>query len=138
VYTVCVIDVANASHCSPAACISGIGYEFNEEIVAYWTPSEKQIDMPESCLPDFLKSTIAPEQYGYRILDELDSYKRQYFGITLKDGQPMIYTNFFCVDDFDQWLESPVFVMDGGECFFQVLYNPATNTFSNLRNNGFA
>jgi hypothetical protein len=58
--------------------------------------------------------------------------------LTFEDGVPLIYTNFFCVDEFDYWLESMVFVMDGGECFFQVLYDPAADSFSRLRVNGFA
>ena len=117
---------------------AGIGYEFNDPIAAYWTPTQAQIDALETRLVPFLKSNIAPDHYAYGMIDRLDGYKRQYFGITFADGQPLIYTNFFCYDDFDNWLDSPVFVMDGGDCFFQVLYNPASATFSNLRINGFA
>lgn len=117
---------------------AGIGYEFNDPIQAYWTPTEAQIDTLESGLTDYLKATIVPDNYAYKIIEDLSGYKRQYFGITFAGGQPLVYTNFFCVDEFDYWLESPVFVMDGGECFFQVTYNPATDLFSNLRVNGFA
>ena len=117
---------------------AGLGYEFNDPIADYWTPSEEQIAVLEAGLPAFLKANIAPDHYAYGMIDKLDSYKRQYFSITFADGQPLIYTNFFCYDDFDNWLESPVFVMDGGECFFQMLYNPAMETFSGLRINGYA
>ncbi|MBZ0293184.1 MAG: hypothetical protein K8L99_11520 [Anaerolineae bacterium] len=118
--------------------VAGMGYEFNDPIVEYWTPTGPQIETRESGLIDLLQAEITPDRYEYQILDDLAAYKRQYFGITFADGQHLIYTNFFCVDEFDYWLASPVFVMDGGECFFQVLYNPATQTFSDLRINGYA
>ena len=117
---------------------AGIGYEFSDSVAAYWTPTREQVRALETGLVPFLKANIAPDHYAYAMIDKLSGYKRQYFGVTFADGQPLIYTNFFCYDDFDNWQESPVFVMDGGECFFQVLYNPATATFSDLRINGFA
>lgn len=117
---------------------AGLGFDFNEPIIDYWTPTEADVAALEDSLPAFLESEIPPDHYNRRILDRLDLYKRQYFGITFEAGQPLIYANFFCVDEFDYWLESPVFVMDGGECFFQVVYDPATDTFSRLSVNGFA
>jgi hypothetical protein len=42
------------------------------------------------------------------------------------------------VDDFDDWLNRLVFVMDGGQCFFNVWYNTTTHEFSDLQVNGFA
>jgi hypothetical protein len=117
---------------------AGLGFDFNEPIIAYWTPTEEFVTALEAELTAFLESEIPADHYNRRILERLDRYKRQYFGITFEAGQPLIYANFFCVDEFDYWLESLVFVMDGGECFFQVLYDPVTDTFSNLRVNGFA
>ncbi|MEO8611215.1 MAG: hypothetical protein ABI690_25185 [Chloroflexota bacterium] len=117
---------------------AGLNYEFNDPIVSYWTPTEAQISELETGLVPFLKATLTPDNYAYGMIDKLDGYKRQYFGVTFADGQPLIYTNFFCVNDFDNWQESLIFVMDGGECFFQVLYNPTNTTFSNLQINGFA
>ena len=117
---------------------AGLGFDFNDPIIDYWTPTEADVAVLEASLPTFLESEIPPDHYNRRILERLDLYKRQYFGLTLQAGQPVIYANFFCVDEFDYWLESLVFVMDGGECFFQVLYDPATDEFSRLRVNGFA
>ena len=116
----------------------GLGYDFNEPIIDYWTPAEADVAALEAGLPAFLESEIPPDHYNRRILERLDLYKRQYFGITFEAGQPLMYANFFCVDEFDYWLESYVMVMDGGECFFQVVYDPASDTFSRLSVNGFA
>lgn len=120
------------------AADSGVEFDFSESTIEYWTPSEVDVAALEAGLASFLEAEIAPDHYSRRILERLDLYKRQYFGITLDAGQPLIYANFFCVDDFDYWLESYVFVMDGGECFFQLLYDPATAEFSRLRVNGMA
>jgi hypothetical protein len=115
---------------------AGLGYEFNDPIVDYWTPTEEQVMALEAALVPFLESEIAPDDYRYGFWDEIASYKRQYFGIAFEAEQPLIYANYFCVDMFDQWLESYVLVMDGGDCFFQTIYDPATGTFSSLRING--
>jgi hypothetical protein len=117
---------------------AGVGFDFSEPIISYWTPTEADVATLEAGLVPFLESEIPPDHYNRRILERLDLYKRQYFGLTLEAGQPVIYANFFCVDEFDYWLESLVFVMDGGECFFQLLYDPATESFSRLRVNGMA
>jgi hypothetical protein len=85
-----------------------------------------------------LKATISPDQYAYGNFEHLEGYLRQYFGIMFQDGKPLIYANYFCEMGFDNWLEAPVFVLDGGECFFQLLYNPAANTYFDLRINGYA
>lgn len=116
----------------------GLQYEFNETILDYWTPTEEQVVALEGGLVHYLEAQIAPDDYRYGFWEDLEFYRRQYFGITFEGGEPLIYANYFCVEDFDYWLESFVMVMDGGDCFFQVLYDPAANTFSGLRVNGVA
>jgi hypothetical protein len=126
-----IFDAANAEDV-------GLWYEFNDPIIGYWTPTEPQIYALEGGLEGFLEAERPPEEYGYDLAGEVEFYRRQYFGVMFTEGQPLIYANFFCADDFDYWLESFVLVMDGGECFFQLLYDPATGQFSNLRVNGYA
>lgn len=116
----------------------GLGYEFNDPIIDYWTPSEEQVTLLESGLESFLQATLASDPRVDGILQKLERYQRQYFGVTFNEGEPLIYANYFCQDLFDYWLESYVAVMDGGDCFFQLLYNPVTQEFSNLRVNGYA
>jgi len=118
---------------------AGIGYEFNDPIMGYWTPTEIQVMALESSLVPYLKETIGSDGYGAGLWDKLSGYRRQYFGVTFANGQPLIYANYFCTSDyFDNWLDSHVIVMDGGECFFHVLYDPAKDTFSNLSINSMA
>jgi hypothetical protein len=69
----------------------------------------------------------------------LPFYKRQYFGIAFEKGQHVIYANYFCDSGyFDDWQDRYIVVMDGGECFFQIQYDPSKGTFSNLQINGLA
>jgi hypothetical protein len=55
----------------------------------------------------------------------------------MKEGKQVIYANFFCqVFDGMDWEEEFVFVSDGGDCYFQVLYHVATGEFSDFSVNG--
>lgn len=117
---------------------AGLEFEFNEPIIEFWTPEQAQVRELEAGIIPFLETEIAADDFRYGFWDELDGYKRQFFGVTFERGTPLIYANYFCADDFDYWRTGYVMMMDGGECFFQVLYDPATGEFSNLRINGYA
>lgn len=96
-----------------------------------WTPTQNNILQLEAGLAAYLQQNAEPEQE--RIWQELADYKRQYVGIT-QDGQEKIYANFFCEgDNSDTML---VFVLDGGDCYFQVLYTVENDQFSYLSVNG--
>jgi hypothetical protein len=99
----------------------------------YWTPSQAQIDDLEKALPAYLRDN-APERSA-DLWQKVAPYKRQYIGILLGDQQA-IYVNAMCSMDDDRWQSEPVMVMDGGDCFFNVTYNPATAQFSDLSING--
>ncbi len=117
---------------------AGLGFEFGNPVLDYWTPEQAQVRALEAGIVPFLESEIAPDEYGYGFWDDLEGYQRQYFGVTFERGTPLIYANYFCSGDFESWRTRYVLVMDGGDCFFQVLYNPASGAFTNLRINGMA
>lgn len=119
------------------ASYSGIELEYDDTVTGYWTPEQAQVRELEDGIVPFLEASIAPDHYQYGFWEDLDDYKRQYFGLTFGD-RDLIYANYFCADDFEHWRTSYVLVMDGGACFFQVLYDPADGTFSDLRINGVA
>ena len=103
----------------------------------YWTPTAEQVVELESKLSDYLKSTAparAPELWK-----KLDQYKRQYVGIVV-EGRRLIYANFICdgviKESFRDWKSRPIQVDDGGDCFFEVDYEPATGQFSELMVHG--
>lgn len=120
------------------AAEAGLQYEFNDPILEYWTPTTDQALALEMGLTSFLQTASTSEQNRAQLLENLAAYRRQYFGIAFKGGERLIYASYFCDDRFDQWLVAYIAVDDGGACFFQVVYNPAANLFSNLRVNGSA
>lgn len=102
----------------------------------YWTPAEKQILIIESKTPSFLRETsnafVFSEPPPWERLDE---YKRQYIGIIIAERK-IIYANFFCNSFETDWRKEFVFVLDGGNCFFQFMYDLNTGEFFNLQING--
>jgi hypothetical protein len=106
----------------------------------FWTPSTDDVVALERRLPAFLLSQ--PDGSNARENDlwlRAPNYLRQYVGITRK-GRRVVYANFFCsrsVTDPD-WRVSPVIVLDGGACYFQVEYDVETGVFSRLMVNGYA
>jgi hypothetical protein len=97
---------------------------------AYWTPSEAEVAALEAAAEDFI------EEQGYdQISNWLDQYRRQYVGVEV-DGRRRIYANFFCQVSGVDWKDEPVFVLDGGDCYFHFEYDPETGKFLNLQVNG--
>jgi hypothetical protein len=99
----------------------------------YWTPERAQIDSLEQALPAYLRDA-APERSA-DLWSKVAPYKRQYIGI-VRDEQQMIYVNALCSTFDERWRTEPMMVMDGGDCFFSVTYDPATGQFSDLSING--
>lgn len=86
-----------------------------------WTPTVDNVISAEQA--------IAEEQ------GDLPDHRRQYAGY-IEDGDHMIFVNGFC-DDFGQdWEREPIIVMDGGECFFNAVYNVDSATLEWFTFNG--
>ncbi len=109
------------------AMISGL------EAQGMWTPTDEVIIELEQGLPAFLASDPNATP---RLIEGTDDHYRHYIGF-VAENRTMILVNAFC--DGENWSASePVMVMDGGDCYFSVMYDPATKQFSNLRVNGSA
>lgn len=85
----------------------------------YWQPDVASITRAEEA--------IEAEQ------GELSHY-RQYVGYTV-DGQRMIFINGFCESPGD-WRSQPVFVLDGGDCYFGATFNVETGELTSFSFNG--
>jgi hypothetical protein len=96
-----------------------------------WLPDASQIAQLEAELGEYLVVEIQERP----LADRLVEYGRQYAGY-VADGHAYILVNAFCHPDEFDWENQAVFVMDGGSCFFQVTFDPATSTFQNLHVNG--
>ena len=90
----------------------------------YWTPTRQQIAELEKILPQYVESNV-PAHYS-NLKTDLADYKRQYYGIT-RFGKKVVYVSAFCKEHWsrnDTWITGFVFAIDGGECFFQLTYDP--------------
>jgi hypothetical protein len=52
----------------------------------------------------------------------LSIYRRQYVAVITEKGEKEVWVNFIC-GDYGHWRNSPVFVDDGGKCYFQLFIN---------------
>ena len=101
----------------------------------YWTPDEDDVDDLEAGLEDFLEEAVEDGLISEDAFDDLPDYLRQYAGF-VEDDDRLIFANFFCDDFGSDWEEEPVFVLDGGDCFFTLVYDPERARFSDLQVNG--
>lgn len=138
---------ANTSSTTPAVERSANGVIFTAEqaeaefpsiglqVEGAWTPTGADVAALEAALPDFLRtaqdSHLHPDP---PIWERAPDYYRQYLGM-VENGEQVIYANFFC-SEHDNWQEQIVFVLDGGDCYFQVKYNPHSGEFYDLMVNG--
>lgn len=112
--------------------ISGL---FVPEGAGKWTPSSEQVQELERRLPNELASS---KELSSSALSRLASYGRQYLG-TDKDRRKRIFVNAFCSDGgmAKETLRITLLsVFDGGECYFQIFYDPVTKKFEELTVNG--
>jgi hypothetical protein len=106
-----------------------------------WMPTVEQVADAERRLPAYLAganprlpSTCDPDTPP-RIAARLDQYARQYFGI-VSEGRRVLFINCLPVDSRSDWRVRPVFVCDGGDAYFQLLYDPELMAFTSMSVNG--
>ncbi|WP_245777085.1 hypothetical protein [Sinomicrobium oceani] len=70
---------------------------------------------------------------------QTEGYKRQYVPVINREGQKIVWINFFCNDWIDErWKSDIVDVEDGGNCYFSLKVNLDTGAYSELYINGYA
>lgn len=104
------------------------------KITGGWTPDAAMIETLEAGVEAFLKK--AKPRRSPELHAKIGPYKRQYIGIVTEDGKRRIYANFFCHVRSERWKRDPLMVADGGDCYFQLFFEPATGTYSGLMVNG--
>ena len=103
------------------------GFLFGEGSTEYWEPSISDVSKAEKCIRQALVS-VQQDPNAYQkedaafILENLTEYRRQYVGIVVA-GEKRIWCNAFFFDDsFPDWMNAPVYVLDGGRDFWQIEY----------------
>jgi hypothetical protein len=96
---------------------------------SYWNVSDEHVTQVNAALIVYLQ-----EHDEAQLLENFANYQQQFFGYVV-DGQQMIYSNYFCME-FEDWQTEFVFVLDGGDCFFQAVYDVVSGEIINLSING--
>jgi len=99
-----------------------------------WRPSAPDIASLEAALPNISKMAAVNWKSAVQI-EHPRSYFRQYIGVSHR-GARRVLINASCDGPPPYWHERLFIVTDGGTCFWQALYDPATKTFSDLTVNG--
>ena len=104
--------------------------------IDYWTPTQSDILRLENGFTPYLQAN--PDGFyttNPPIWERLTKYNRQYIGLIM-DGRQIIYANYFCNNIGTDWKSHFVFVLDGGECYFQFKYDIGSGDFFDLQVNG--
>jgi hypothetical protein len=109
------------------------------ESTEFWEPSIDDVSRAEACIRQFLTSAQDNPQLDTSqkvnapvILENLEEYRRQYVGIVV-DGEKSIWCNAFRPEDeFPNWQRLPVYVLDGGNDFWEIEYIPVKDECINF------
>lgn len=114
----------------PASKADFVAQVTDRKSLSYWTPTPADIAEATPNIKRFL------EKQNPSIASRLREYRCQYFGIVVA-GKKRIYCNFFHRDEHDEdWQACPLFVLDGGDSYFQLEYNIETKQCLNFMVNG--
>jgi len=69
---------------------------------------------------------------------ELSKYKRQYIAVTNIKGEKEVWVNCFCGTWDRDWKKNLIFVLDGGNCYFNLKINLTTGKYYEFMVNGHA
>jgi len=122
---------------SPQDEITGVILPITNEHIASWLadtkgwmPTKAIIKKAEPVILTYIKDS------DEEIFNKLDSYRCQYVGI-INEGKKRIYCNFFWLTDEEKdWHTNPVFVVDGGNWYFQIEYDVDTEKCLSISVNG--
>lgn len=99
-----------------------------------WQPSQADLATLEAALPQI--SGMKAQPHDPRHIAYPDRYFLQFLPI-IQQGKKQIFVSAFCnAPSGGEWRTHLYVVVDGGECYWQVYYDPASGKFSNLFING--
>jgi hypothetical protein len=117
------------------------GFLFDEASTQFWEPSISDVSRAEKCIRQAIVS-VQQDPNAYQkedaafILENLKEYRRQYVGIVV-DGEKRIWCNAFFFDgSYPDWIDAPVYVLDGGRDFWQIEYVPHEDKCINFHIHG--
>jgi hypothetical protein len=100
----------------------------------YWTPTRAEMARLEQGLAAYLRQAAPP--HAGDLVERLSGASGQFIGV-VSAGRRVVFGSFFCRAPEGIDLQSgPVFVADGGACYFQLSYDVEADRFYDLRVNG--
>ena len=100
-----------------------------------WEPTVADINDLEANLSQ-IAALSSKEPDVNQHIDDPGQYFRQYLAVAV-NGRKIIFVNALCsVEPGDSWRKHLIVVMDGGKCYWNAVYDPATQKFSDLVVNG--
>lgn len=114
---------------------------FPEKVKEFWTPSKQNALEADRLAQIYLRGYKSRDPYTQScipdILSRLGHYKRQYVGLVEKEGDKVIWINYFYDSGhFSYWTKDLVYVFDGGRSFFRIKVNLDKNKCYDLSING--
>lgn len=104
------------------------------KVAGGWKANGEIVAALESNLKNITSLRSGGGVKGIRI-EHPEKYYRQYVPVVVA-GRKLIYVNAFCRSEVPDWRTHFVTILDGGDCVWSVLYDPATGQFSDLEVNG--
>ena len=98
----------------------------------YYEPSSISTEAFKAALADHLRAN--PDVS----LMPLSEYRFQFVGLTI-EGKQILFANAFCKSHWQRysyWRTNLVLVDDGGNCYFQAVYDPGIKSIMKLMVNG--
>jgi hypothetical protein len=96
-----------------------------------FTPNKNEILKAEKCLQSKFKNLNVE-------LENIEKYKRQYFGLYDENGNVYLLINFFIPNKIleETWLDKKIIVKDGGSNYWNIKYYIDTDELKELNVNG--
>jgi hypothetical protein len=127
-------------------CSKGNFIKWPVEAKELWLPDSSIIENIFSQMPnglDSLEKEIPRNPHDLydtlpkrNLLRPLQTYYFQVLGVIAKDNHKMIYFNAACEVEGGGWTKGLYYVLDGGNCFFNVVYDLTDGKWKFLRING--
>jgi hypothetical protein len=106
----------------------GFYFDDHGRATSYWTPEVAHVLAVAKALR--ARRWKQHPRIGIRLVE----YRYHVVGVEI-DGKRLLYVNAFCTPESD-WQRKSVVVDDGGDCYFQLSYDPAVKAILKLTVNG--
>jgi|GEM_PF-6869499 len=113
-----------------------------------WKPDAKQVEQAECILQDYLLdeghrwSRTIDSAYSVEDFSKADGqieiywHYRQYSGVKGANEEELIWINAFCDPSHGNWKRGRIWVLDGGDCYWQAVINLKTRKVEVFEVNG--